>query len=158
MRVDVTLTTYELMWAGLVGIMRRISSMKEKMDTDRHAPKSSWATDIDAAAAEMAVSKHLGVYYSGHVRNYNGDDVLGGWQVRCTIYDSGHLVVRADDKDDRLFILVVAKAPTYSIRGMFRASDAKAGGQDSPYYRPCDPDEGSPAWWVPQSDLIDIRR
>lgn len=154
MRVDLKLTNAELMQAALTGSMRRITSLKEGVDNNRKCrePKSSWANDIDGAAAEMAVSKHLGRYWSAHVRQFTGDDVPGGVQVRSTTYEQGKLIIRDDDPDDAFFVLVVANAPTYSIRGGIFARDAKI----DAYFRACDPSEGSPAWWVPQDALVDL--
>jgi hypothetical protein len=153
-KIDMKLTSPELMQAALCGSMRRITAMKDGMDTDCNCrnPKTSWATDIDGAASEMAVSKYLRRYWSGHVRNFTGDDVLGGIQVRSTVYEQGKLILRPDDPDDAFFILVVANAPIYSIRGGIFARDGKI----DAYFRPCDPVEGSPAWWVPQDALVDL--
>jgi hypothetical protein len=144
----VELSAAELMIAATVGAMRRVSSLKRGMDTDRHAPHSSWSTDIDAAAAEMVVSKLLGRYWSGHTNNFFGDDVAGGIQVRSTTYQDGKLIVRACDGDAAVFVLVTASPPRYSVMGWMRGGDAKI----EKYFRPGN-GEGSDAWWVPQAVL-----
>jgi hypothetical protein len=149
--ITIELSTAELMIAASVGAMRRVSSLKRRMDTDRHAPHSSWATDIDGAAAEQAVSKHLGRYWGGHIYNFNGDDVSGGIQVRSTSYHDGCLIIRESDADNSIFVLVVASAPSYTIIGWIKASDAKK----AKYFRQGN-GAGSDAWWVKQSDLIDM--
>jgi hypothetical protein len=145
------MTPPELMQGGLVGLMRRVGTMKNG-ERDKSAPHSSWSTDIDSAIAEMAVSKYLGLYWRGH--RGREDDVLDGREVRATIYETGKLVIRKRDLEkhaSKFFVLVVAKPPIYSIRGEFLCADAK---QDD-YYEP-EPKEGEPAWWVPQSDLAEF--
>lgn len=143
----------ELMQGGLVGLMRRVGTMKNGT-RDRDAPHSSWATEIDAAIAEMAVSKYLGLYWQGH-RNRD-DDILDGREVRATVYETGKLVIRKRDLEKnaaKRYVLVVACPPIYSIRGDFLCRDAR---QDK-YYDP-NPKEGAPAWWVPQADLAEFAR
>jgi hypothetical protein len=154
MRVDMPLDTYELMQAAQVGSMRRISSLKSGLKdkpytNGRFVP--GWSTDIDGAASEMAVSKYLHLYWSGHVNNFAGDDVLGGRQVRSTTHEHGCLIVRPADPDDALFILVVASPPVYSIRGGILGRDAKV----DQYWREGTNGEAG-AWWVPQHALSEL--
>lgn len=150
-RIDIELTWQELIQAGMVGIMRRVGSLRRSLDTYKHAAISNWSTDIDGAAAEMAVSKVLQRYWSGHTLNFHGDDVDGGIQVRSTTYETGKLIVRGNDKDESLFVLVVSRAPIYSIRGCLRAKDAK-----QPYFFKKGED-GADAWWVPQDNLNSVQ-
>lgn len=155
MKVDVRLSYHELMIGALAGVMRRVASMKENAETtdcNCPDPPSSWASDIDGALAEMAVSKYLGVYWSGHVRNFNGDDVLGGWQVRSNPRDRGRMVIRPRDKDNKVFVYVVANAPIYSIRGAIRAGDAKR----DEWHDDGKAHNAAPCWFVPQSALKDL--
>lgn len=148
MKIDVTMTAAEMMQGGLVGLMRRVGGMKAPT-RDRYARKSSWATDIDSAIAEMAVSKYRGIYWIGH-RNSTAD-LTDGREVRATIYENGHLLLHETDKDDRRFVLVVAKAPIYSIRGQFLAGNGKI----DDYWHEADA-SGEACWWVPQALLEDF--
>lgn len=151
MRADILMSPPELMQGGLVGLMRRVGTMKNG-GRDRDAPHSSWATEIDAAVAEMAVSKYLGLYWQGH--RDRGDDVLDGREVRSTIYELGKLVIRhrdVNEKATKRYVLVVAKPPIYSIRGEFLCIDAAV----DRYYKPGE-DGGADAWWVPQGDLSEF--
>jgi hypothetical protein len=138
---DIKLTPYELMQAGQVGLMRRVSSIKEGYDKNKHATISDWATDIDGAAAEMAVAKHLGIYWSGHVRSFKAADT-GPFQVRSTSHRNGCLILRRNDSPNESYALVVSSPPIYSIVGLMLASD----GMVNRYWR-------NDAWWIPQSDL-----
>lgn len=152
---DVALVYAEQMMSGVVGQLRRISSNKNGYATDCHVVGSSWATDIDGAAAEMAFAKATGVYWSGHVFNFKGADVGEHFQVRSTIYENGHLIIRETDNDDHVYVLVIAKPPVYSIRGAILARNAKV----EKYWRQGDGKDaprGSSCWWVPQSDLQNI--
>jgi hypothetical protein len=146
--VDVPMTAPEMMQGGLVGLMRRVGSMKAPT-RDRYARKSSWSTDIDSAIAEMAVSKYRGIYWIGH-RN-SGADLTDGREVRATIYEDGHLLLHETDRDDRLFVLVVAKPPVYSIRGQILALNGKI----DDYWRPARGEDAA-CWWVPQGVLVEF--
>lgn len=153
MAKSITLTTSEMFSAASVGVLRRLQSLSKGYNKNVHAEKSDWATDIDGAAAEMAVSKALGRYWSCHAHNLHGDDVLGGIQVRSTAHPNGHLVVRKRDAEhkDRVFVLVVSNPPTYTIVGAMKGEDAMA----DAFYRLAD-NRGGESWWVPQDRLADI--
>jgi hypothetical protein len=154
MWVEIRLTSSEMMAAATVGVMRRVGSLYKQMDTNRHAPHSSWATDIDGAAAEMAVSKYLGRYWGAHTKNFHGKDVEGGIQVRSTTRADGHLIIRETDKEpEDIFVLVFANAPTYVIQGCIAC---KLGKTDK-YFREGN-GTGSDAWWIPRNQLEDLVR
>lgn len=153
--VIVRLEAAELMVAAEVGAMRRVRSVCDKLNKNKHALISDWATDINGAAAEMAVAKHLGVYWNPRVANLqNGDDYkaldVAGWQVRSTIYPSGHLIIRENDPDGQQYIFVVSTAPTFRLVGTFCSTDAK---RDEFKYTD---GQGFEYWRVPQERMLDL--
>lgn len=151
MSVEIRLDWNELFAAACVGVFRRLEGVYEKMNTNKHAYKSDWATDIDGAAAEMAVARHFGRYWSFHSMNFTDDDVTGGIQVRSTAHKSGCLIIRANDPDEKIYVLVITEAPVFRIVGYMRAADAKV----EEFERKAD-DFGAKCWWVPQNRLRDI--
>jgi len=150
MTPTIQLTTQELMQAGLVGVMRRVASIKAKLNKNVHAKKSNWATDIDGAAAEMAFAKYKDTYWSGHVNSWKAADV-GVYHVRSTNYSNGHLIIRPNDPDGVIFVLVIADAPYFRIVGTIPSDKAKLHA-----YRRDGTDGESDAWWIPQHHLTPI--
>lgn len=150
-RIDIDLTNQELMQAGVNGVMRHIKSKRQNHanrlnDTERDL--NSWSIDINGVCGEMAVSRYLEKYYlPPEIRE---EDVAGGYEVRTTTYETGHLVIRSNDRP-AIYILVVAKTFRFSIRGWLHSDQAKS----QQYYHP--PDHiGLGYWKVPQSELRDV--
>ena len=129
-----------------IGVMRRIASYT-KLDDKKHTDRNddSWDRDIEGACAEAAFAKHMNVFWNGSVNTFHDPDV-GVVQIRHTQLPSGHLIVRQDDKDCEVFVLVIGTHPHYRIVGWMRAGDGK---QDE-WKR----DEFS--WFIPQSSLHEI--
>lgn len=148
--IRIELDHRELMMAGQVGLMRRIKSISKGYDKNKHAVKSDWQTDIDGAAAEMAVAKWLGIYWGGHEGTFKAPDV-GPYHVRSTTHANGHLLIRPDDDANDICFLVITDPPIYSIIGSLRAG----AGMLDVYWRPADT-KGGGAWWVPQGKIDPI--
>jgi hypothetical protein len=143
---EVTLKWYEVMLASDVGRMRKVLSMKQ----NRHgASNVSWTEDIEGACAEMAVAKHLGMYWSGGVDTFKAADVHN-IQVRWTPSHTNSLIVRDSDANEEPFVLVTGQAPTYRIHGWLWGRQAK-----QPQYRRR-PNERPSAYFVPSGDLHHI--
>ena len=152
MSISIQLTSSELLQAAIIGSARRVQSMKDGYRTTK---TSNWSTDIDAAAAEIAVSKAASVYWSGHTRNFTGPDVGTIAQVRHSLLDCAHLIFQERDEKregDPPYILVTSEKDIFKILGWQTLSFAKA---NKNYWRPKDPNFG-PTRWVPQEDLIPI--
>jgi hypothetical protein len=146
MAVDVTLTWEEIYSAALVGVMRRIESMKRNLNKDKKVNNTSnWASDINGACCELVVSKFLNVYWGFHVNNFTGQDVYK-IQVRSTLYKDGHLIVHEWDNADDVYMLVTCKAPHFKIIGGISARKAMK----------IEPRKNKGLeWWVPQEMLTD---
>jgi len=152
MNVEITLSTPELFVGASVGNMRRIASMQNGNNKNKHAHKSDWATDADGACAEMAASKYYGIYWEPHVNVFHErPDLSNGYNVRSTCHASGRLIIRPNDSEDHLFILVICKAPTFRLVG---AIVGKVGKQVD-FFQKGDFGEGD-AWWVPQDWLAEL--
>ena len=147
MTVTIKLSSSELMSAAVTGALRRITSLQNKLNAGiYHASGNEWSTDIDGAAAEMALAKHIGAYWSAHVNSMKEADVLN-WQVRSTHHKDGCLIIRGHDDPEQSYVLVTSAAPNYTIVGWM---SAKEGRQDRNFRRS---NTGLDAWWVPQQDL-----
>lgn len=146
--VEIRLTFYEVMSAALVGTMRQVDNLKKgkrhRYGTDN---ADSWTKHIEGACAEMALAKHLGLFWSGNVGDHDAPDVAG-FQVRQTAYATGHLMLHPDDKDHEIFVLATGTAPKFVLRGWLLAGD----GKHEQHWR--DPTkQNKPAYFVPQNLL-----
>lgn len=146
----IELTLAEVIQAALAGVMRRVQNMK-RGTRDRFGQPTTdyWSIDIEGCCGELAVAKYLGRFWSGAIGDISADDV-GVVQVRTTGRESGRLILHPEDKDDRVFILVVGNAPRFDIRGWIIAQHGK---RDEFW---SDPGTGRPAFFVPQSALKPI--
>jgi hypothetical protein len=148
--VTVKLTSAELMLGGNVGVMRRVASIQNGNNPNWHAKDSSWATDIDGALGEMAVAKHLGVYWEPSVNTFKAADLCGFIQIKSTNHSSGHLIVRDNDARHHLYVLVITAIPHCRLIGSIWGEDARQIG----IQRNLDAD--APCWWVSQEQLSDL--
>jgi hypothetical protein len=145
----VVLSRSEMISAGTVGLIRRIVSVG-KLNDQMHSPDANpWQIDIEGAMAEMAYAKAMGMFWSGSVGTFKAPDV-GDVQIRSTPRASNSLIIRANDKDDDIFVLVVGSAPEYTIAGYIRGED----GKKQEWVR--SPNGGSAAYFVPQAALRPI--
>jgi len=149
--IEVTLTPSELFVSSHVGCLRHISSIQRKLPNIVAGSKDDWNSDVDGASAEMAVAKHLGVYWNQSVNAGKAPDVLE-YQIRSTSHRNGCLIIRERDKVDATYILVITNPPIFKIIGSIHSTIAK---QDK-YWRKAD-DMGVGAWWVPQCDLGEFK-
>jgi hypothetical protein len=127
MRVRITLTEGELIQAGMMGVMRRVSAIVEaRREPWGAAPGERWGNDIESCCAELAVAKAVDGYWhalSRHPSELEGD--VGRRQVRWTHHANGGLIVHPEDKDHAPFFLVTGLAPTLDILGWMMGYEAK---------------------------------
>ena len=141
----------ELSWEEvLVGVVaggyRRIKRLAGgRKDGYGHSGSDPWTMDIEGALAEIAVAKHLGLYWSGQ-GGRNAQDVLG-YEVRQTRHTAGHLTVHEHDDDDARYVLVTGQTGKYDIRGWMLGKEAK----DPKWEKELQP--GRPCFAVPQDQL-----
>lgn len=147
----ITLTKAELYMGAVIGSLRRIASLQNGNNPNRHAQKSDWATDIDGAHAEQALSKYLGIYWFPGINTFKAPDLINGLQVRSTNHANGHLIIRPNDDDYQTFVLVVCQTPIYRLMGSLMAIEAKT----AEYFHKGEVGEAD-CWWVPQGALGDL--
>jgi hypothetical protein len=144
--MKVTLTSYEIFLAAMVGVRRKIASNDYSKASTFIDPQVWWGSDIESACAEMAVAKALKIYWDGSVNTYSAPDV-GVFQVRHTPILHGKLIIRPKDSDAETFIFIVGSSPDFEIIGYMTGKEAK---QDK-YLS--DPHGKAPCWMVPQGEL-----
>ena len=152
----IRLTKDECRKTAHAGIERRFTNLfKELKNLHSHgyACGNPWASDIEAAGAELAFSKFIGKEWVGDVNTFHAPDVDGGWQVRYTDRENGCLIIRPIDspKYDQNFVLLTGLMPNYNIIGYMKGSDAVK----EKYSR--NPNGAGQAWFVPQKDLLKFK-
>jgi hypothetical protein len=149
-KVEVVLEWYELAIAAQVGLSRQMRAMQMKRP-DKHGldPEKGWSVHIEGAAGEMALAKHKRVYWDGSVDVFKSAGDVGDIQVRTRSKSWYELLVRKDDRDEDIFVLVTGLAPNFAIVGWAYGHEAKLipakdhGGRE-------------PAHFMPQGNLRDI--
>jgi len=103
-----------------------------------------WQISIEGALAEMALAKHLGLYWS---KGKVGCKDVGPHQCRSSQRDDRRLILHDRDCDTDRYYFVTGKNGEYWIRGWIMGKDGK---KDEFKDDPCG---GRPAYFVPTSVL-----
>lgn len=154
--IKISLTSAEVIMAAQVGLQRRVNSIFSNyndavLNRKKHAHNSEWAFDIDGACAELAVAKAMNVHWGGHTATFKDADVAG-IQVRSTTRLDGHLIIRDNDKENFIYMLVITNCPDYIIIGGISGKKAKSKLKKAP------DENGDGAWWIPQPELHDPQK
>lgn len=124
----VTLTAYELVMAGTVGVKRYATVIARKIK-DPHGQEwnpGSWDRHIEGACGELACAKYLGRFWSGSVDTFHaGADIGNDIQVRTSGKDDYCLIVYDSDPDAHAYFLLVGALGSYRIAGWLYGHEAK---------------------------------
>jgi hypothetical protein len=149
----VTLEWFELYVAAMVGIRRRLESLRKGIPNQHGFDgENDWTIDIEGAGGEMAAAKILNLYYSATINTFKVGGDIGNLQVRTGSKDHHSLIIRSRDRDEDVFVLVVGKAPRYHVVGWIEGRKAK----NSEWIK--NPGNRPQAWFVPQSELRPIEQ
>lgn len=147
---EVTLRWHEYAMASEIGRLRQLASIK-RGSMDQHGFEGlGWSEHIEGACGEMAVSKVLGIYWDGGIDTFKAADISENIQVRTRSSHKYELIIRPNDADNDLFVLVTGKCPNYRIWGFISGKDGKSrnflqehGGRPAAYF-------------VPQNELLPL--
>jgi hypothetical protein len=144
--IEVKLTLAEMQIAAHSGIQRQLQNLKNNAQPAHGAGnKNDWQLHIEGALGEMALAKHLGVYWDGKGKMRAPD--VGAIDVRTRSKHSYDLIVHDRDDDARYINLLTGGNGQYRVHGGIHARDAK----QERYWK--DPAGGRPAYFVPQAHL-----
>jgi|2_EtaG_2_1085320.scaffolds.fasta_scaffold05805_1 hypothetical protein len=114
----VVLTPSEMAMGANAGAQRRIYNIVKKHPPMFPSARGQWHEDIEGALAEMALAKHMGVYWQGK-GSVRGPDV-GDFEVRWTPWETGKLVLHEKtDKPGKRYHLVTGEYGQYTLRGWY---------------------------------------
>jgi hypothetical protein len=157
MKTIVELTADEGLSAGVVGCIQMMRAVRTGKVGHDHGGFSGrdmrerWAQAIHGQMVEHAVSKFFNCYPHAGIDGIRGDDP-GGFSIRGTPHENGHLIVNRSElpaKAETRFVLVVGHWPTFRIVGWIKGSDVMR----EDWWRA---NERPPSWWVPQASLNQI--
>lgn len=147
MQVDLTMS--ESTCSAMVGVFRNLASIFKGSRSSAPADKL-WQVHIEGALGEAAVAKALNTYNPLTVNTFKGADIGHKIQVRTRSQHGYDLIVRTDDSDDEVYVLVTGSCPSYIIQGWCYGHEAK-----QPEHLANHGGRGE-AWFVPASKLKPI--
>ena len=148
--VNVRLEWFEVSRAALVGVSRNVEALR-KGCVSRMQVNDEWSIHILGALGECAFAKATNRYWNGSVNTFkSGGDVGDNIQIRTRSRHSYDLIVRDNDKDGDVFVLVTGGPHDFTIHGWMPAGEAK-----QPKFRANYGNYGE-AFFVPQSALRPI--
>lgn len=143
--VEIELEWHEILMAAAIGVNRYVESRRKGLKdfiTIQGYGDNKWDMDIEGAASEMVVAKYLELYWDGSINSFKGGDV-GRLQIRSARPHDYKLIVRNNDSNTDLFVLVTGSSPTYRIHGYTNGKQAKQakwwkvpGGKPGAYFVP----------------------
>lgn len=148
--VTITLTWSECLLASQIGMLRQIESLKKGLPDKHGFDGLGWDVHIEGAMGELAVAKYLGVYWSGSVNTFKNLPDVDSLEIRTRSKPEYELIVRENDSDDSVFVLVTGKCPKYTLVGCIPGAQAK-----SPQWRKTHGGR-PPAYFVPHSALLPV--
>jgi len=149
--LQVVLKPVQVEQAAYAGIKRRLLALYDGRPA-YHGFKEAdaWGSDIESAAAELAVAVTLGLYWTPWARR-PGEvpaDVGRNVQVRRRSQPDWDLLAQPSDPPGHYLVLVTGAIPAFDLRGWIPVNDAL----DPRYWG--DPYHTQrPAYWIPQSHL-----
>jgi hypothetical protein len=149
--MEIKLTSHEVGAAVRVGGLRNWQSIRAGLHDAHGYDGDGWGIHIEGAMGEMAAAKALNVYWDGSVNSFKTND-LNGIQVRTRSEHYYDLIVRPEDDNNAIWILVTGKNGIYNVRGWILGRDAKQKEWIQTYGR------RPPAHFVPQNKLKSLER
>ena len=126
MPIEISLTKEDMEWADRIATNRQDEAVKAgKRDSHGFNGIDGLNKHKLGAAGELAVAKALGVIWDATVNTYKAPDLGECVQVRTRSKHDYDMLVRANDKDDEVFIHVTGQPPNLIVHGWLYGKDAK---------------------------------
>jgi hypothetical protein len=144
----------EVCQGAMVGVWRHVAALKRNLENKHGASEEKgWSIHIDGALGEMVFGKATGLYWDYSVNKFRSGGDVADIQIRTRSKLNYDLLVRENDADEDLFVLVLGQPQDYQIVGCFYGHEAKA---NNDWLK----DHGGRefAFFVPQGELHDLSR
>jgi hypothetical protein len=146
----VELTQAEMLACVSAGAARTLRALMRKDGQRDGANLPRWQIDIEAACAEFAVAKLLGLFPSGFTTDRGSD--VGTYQVRWSSQHSHRLPLRTADDPSDIFIFVTGEYGHYVVNGWCLGAE----GMHDEFWTQADKKRPNYCWMVPKSELRPI--
>ena len=145
----ITLTEIEAAKAGAVGLLRRYRSQLRGFGNKKgQDPEKAMRQDVHGAQGEKALANFLKVEFCEDMEVFKGPDVAG-YQCRQTDFHKNMLLLRNDDSNDSVWVLVTGIFPRFWIRGWAFGHEVKEHGIEGD----CGVDHRPTCWRLPTNKL-----
>ena len=157
--IEVELTEAEWEYAAMIGVRRQIQAITKGFRADAlgcNSPRDGMQLNIMGACGEMVVAKWLGIPWDGggdDISKRHHGDVGGLLEVRTTHSHDYPLRLNANDKPERIYMLVTGMGPTWQIQGFAKAAGVMRQEWFHDRPPPVGRSTGCPAFWVTQENL-----
>lgn len=149
----VNLEWFEVSRAALVGVSRNVEALRKSLTNKMPTNQRDWDIHILGALGECAFAKATNRYWNGSVNTFkSGGDIGECIQIRTRSKHSYDLIVRDEDKDGDVFVLVTGGPLEFRVQGWIRAADAKRREYRANY------GNYGEAYFVPKDELRPIER
>jgi hypothetical protein len=130
---------------------RRIKGCRDRGLRDKHGaePHNNLKYNLLGVKGEIAFRKFLGSTEEITVNTFRSQADISGFEVRTSSGDGWDLIIRRDDSDSKIYVLVTGNDRKFKIRGWLRGSERYSFEYKTINTRP-------KAWFVPQSKLHKI--
>ena len=149
--MQVTLSPVEFDVAVNSARLRMLSSATKKLNHSSTYERNfikRLEEEVVGACAELALGKLTGEYFIPSLGTFHHTpDFLLDVEVRGTALDTGRLILRNNDSDDRRYVLAIVDAPKVTFIGWIKGKD----GRKPEYVR--NPKGYRKAHFVPQEAL-----
>lgn len=124
--MKINLEWFEVSRAALVGVSRNVEALRKGLQSARHMSDDAlWSAHILGALGECAFAKGTNRYWSGSVNTFKDPDVGDNIQIRTRSKHNYDLIVRDNDRDDDVYVLVTGGPTEFVLHGWMRCADAK---------------------------------
>lgn len=158
--VTVALTEEEWIAACLIGCKRQLAS-EQRLGAGARPRTATFEEQLEkgldwharGALGELVVAHWLGVPWEPAAQHAPAD--IGPLHVRSRPLPNGSLLIKSNDVDDDVFVLVTGVGLSYCVRGWARAKAAKR--DEWKYYGPGktkDTGQWRSCWYMPQEHLF----
>lgn len=147
--MKIQLTEEEMYKAIKIGVIRQMESIKKNLKPANGFNGDEWGCHIEGSMGELATAKAINVHWDATVNTFKAND-LEGIQVRTRSRHDWDLIIRPNDDNEAIWVLVTGKNGSYIVRGWCYGYEGKKECWLRNY------GDRVPAYFVPQKALKPI--
>lgn len=114
--IEVTLKMWEVATGSHIGAQRQMHALARGLQ-DRMPTDDPWTLHVEGACAEIAVAKHLDLYWEPRVNTFKDPDIGRHIQVRRRSRHDWEMLVRDDSPNAHVMVHVTGATPVFRLHG-----------------------------------------